>query len=107
MTGSLGFVTGGVADVASASRRARPLVASHKYAKLPHFLFRTLNVIDPGYGCGETEARMIAWADPCRRPHPAAPRSAPQREKGSGDFVVYRTAIYLLPFHLWMCKYSS
>lgn len=82
---------------------------SHKYAKLPHFLFRTLNVIDPGYSYGETEARMIAIVpDPCRPPPSSHHhRRSAARKKGSGDSVVYRTAIYLLPFHLWLCKYSS
>lgn len=74
--GAPGFITGGVTDVASVSRRARSLVASHKYAKLPHFLFGTLNVIDPGYGYGETEARMIAI-----RADPRCPPRSPLRGK--------------------------
>lgn len=56
--------------------------ASHKYAKLPHFLFRTLNVIDPGDGFGETEARMIAIGlDPRRLlPLPLPPPLRSEKE---------------------------
>lgn len=61
------------------SHRRRLGIGSHKYAKLPHFLFRTLNVIDPGYGYGETEARMIAI-----RTHPPPPPPPPLRSEKEG-----------------------